>query len=98
MYINHRSDQMLINLRGPGETGYKIPTGFLFDKVSCPNHLREIIEWLGFAILSWSLPTTAFVIWTMANLIPRSLNHHHWYQKTFPDYSKDHKACIPHLV
>ena len=43
-----------------------------------PNHFGEIVEWIGFAILSWSLPAFAFAIWTMANLVPRSLNHHQW--------------------
>jgi len=44
MYINYKSDAMLLALRKPGETGYKIPSGFLFDKISCPNHFGEIIE------------------------------------------------------
>ena len=98
MYINHRSDTILINLRKPGETGYKIPKGFLFNKISCPNHFGEIVEWIGFAILSWSLPGLVFVIWTMANLVPRSLNHHKWYKDNFREYPKDRKAVIPFVV
>lgn len=98
MYINHRSDHMLINLRSPGETAYKIPKGFLFNKISCPNHFGEIVEWIGFAILSWSMPSLAFAIWTMANLIPRSLNHHEWYQQRFEDYPEERKAVFPYLV
>ena len=98
MYINHRSDTILINLRKPGETGYKIPKGFLFNKISCPNHFGEIVEWIGFAILSWSLPGLVFVIWTMANLVPRSLNHHDWYKDNFREYPKDRKAVIPFVV
>ncbi len=98
MYINHRSDTILINLRQPGETGYKIPRGFLFDRISCPNHFGEIVEWIGFAILSWSMPGLVFVIWTMANLIPRSLNHHDWYKERFTQYPENRKAVIPFLV
>ena len=48
--INNQSDTILINLRKPGETGYKIPQGGLFRFVSCPNMLGEIIEWLGFEL------------------------------------------------
>ncbi len=98
LYINHKSDHILINLRRPGETGYKIPRGFLFDKISCPNHFGEIVEWIGFALLSWSLPSLAFAIWTMANLIPRSLNHHKWYHQTFEEYPNERKAVIPYLL
>ena len=36
--INNYSDTQLINLRKPGEIGYKIPMGGLFKYVSCPNH------------------------------------------------------------
>lgn len=51
--INVSSDNILIHLRQPGETGYKIPRGGLFRYVSCPHYLGEIIEWTGFALLSW---------------------------------------------
>jgi len=98
MIINWKSDTILINLRKPGETGYKVPKGFLFKYVSCPNHLGEIIEWIGFALLTWALPSLVFAVWTIANLVPRSINHHNWYQDEFPAYPKERKAVIPFLV
>lgn len=98
MYINWRSDTLLINLRTPGETAYKIPNGFLFKYISCPNHLGEIIEWIGFALMTWSLPAASFAIWTVANLLPRSLNHHRWYKTTFDDYPHSRKAIIPFIL
>lgn len=52
-YINVTSDSILIHLRKPGETGYRIPYGRLFKYVTCPHYFGEIIEWVGFAILSW---------------------------------------------
>ena len=97
-YINVRSDYFLISLRKPGETGYKIPKGFMFQYVSCPNHLGEIIEWLGFGIMAWAFPVFSFSIWTASNLIPRTLNHHSWYLKLFPDYPKERKAVIPFVL
>jgi len=97
-YINLRSDHMLINLRKPGETHYKIPRGFLFNRVSCPNHLGEIIEWVGFGIMTWSMPGLSFAVWTAANLIPRTLNHHRWYKEKFHDYPEDRKAVIPSVL
>lgn len=97
MYINIQSDNILINLREPGETGYKIPQQGLFSYVSCPNLFGEVLEWAGFAILMWNLPGLAFFVWTFANLVPRAISHHKWYLEKFPDYPKERKAIIPFL-
>jgi hypothetical protein len=96
--VHVRSDVILRRLRRPDETGYGIPRGFLFEKVSCPNYLGEIVQWSGWALLTWSLPGLSFAIWTFANLAPRALSHHHWYQSRFPDYPRGRRALIPGLL
>ncbi len=96
--INLISDQYLIRLRKPGEQTYQIPKGGLFEWVSCPNHFGEMLEWLGFAIACWNLPALSFFIWTLANVLPRSLAHHQWYQNQFPDYPKTRKAVFPYIL
>jgi protein-S-isoprenylcysteine O-methyltransferase Ste14 len=96
--INYQSDRILMGLRKPGESGYKIPHGGLYRYLSCPNYFGEIIEWLGWAILTWSLSGLAFAFWTMANLLPRALAHHRWYQQKFPDYPPDRKAIVPFVL
>lgn len=98
MVINFRSDAILLSLRKPGEKEYKIPRGFLFESISCPNHFGEIIEWTGFAILSFNIASLSFAVWTFANLAPRAIAHHLWYQKHFPEYPKNRKAVIPRLL
>jgi 3-oxo-5-alpha-steroid 4-dehydrogenase 1 len=98
LVINWYSDHLLINLRKPGETSYRIPRGGLFRWVSCPNLLGEIIEWTGFFIIAWNLPAATFLIWTMANLIPRAINSHRWYQATFADYPTQRRALLPFLL
>jgi 3-oxo-5-alpha-steroid 4-dehydrogenase 1 len=97
MAINWKSDSILINLRKPGETDYKIPKGFLFDYISSPNLFGEIIEWSGFALMAWNLPALTFAVWTFANLVPRAKNHHDWYRNKFPDYPKERKAVFPFI-
>lgn len=97
MVINWNYDNRLIHLRQPGETNYKIPKGGLFEFVSCPNLLGEIIEWTGFAIMCWNLAAVSFLVWTVANLIPRALSHHKWYKKQF-DYPGRRKAIIPFVL
>ncbi len=98
MGINWWSDHQLIHLRKPGETGYKIPKGGFFRWISCPNLFGEMIEWIGFALMTWCLPTLGFAIWTVANLLPRALDHHRWYQNKFTDYPKERKAVFPFLL
>lgn len=94
--INVQSDAILRTLRGPGERGYKIPSGGLFSWVSSPNYLGEIIEWVGFAIAAQTLASWAFAIFTFANLAPRAVAHRRWYQKTFGDrYPASRRALVP---
>lgn len=98
MAINISADEKLIHLRKNSSNGYKIPGGGLFNRISCPNFFGEIIEWLGYAVLSWSLPALSFFIWTCCNLIPRALDHHRWYHHRFADYPPERKAIIPRIL
>jgi len=95
--INLKADQILLNLRKPGETGYKVPRGWLYEYVTCPNYLGEILEWLGFALATWSLAGLAFALYTAANVGPRAFANHRWYRERFPDYPKQRKALLPFL-
>jgi len=97
-FINWWSDQMLLNLRKGGKKGYSIPRGGLFRWVSCPNFLGEVIEWTGFAVMTWSPAALAFALWTFFNLVPRALDHHRWYRSTFEDYPQERKAIVPYLL
>jgi steroid 5-alpha reductase family enzyme len=96
--INQYHDKLLIQLRKGSSSGYKIPYGGLFKYVSCPNFLGEIITWLGFFIVTAGLPAFAFFVWTMANLIPRAIDHHKWYKSEFADYPAKRKAVFPFLM
>ncbi|MBT3588900.1 MAG: DUF1295 domain-containing protein [Flavobacteriaceae bacterium] len=95
--INQISDTILINLRKSDEIAYKIPRGFLFKYISCPNYFGEIIQWIGFALMAWNFPATTFLIWTVANLLPRVAGHHKWYKSHFKDYPEKRKALLPKL-
>ncbi len=98
VFINVKSDNMLMLLRQPGDTGYKIPQGFLFEKISCPNLFGEIVEWFGYALMMGSLPAWSFAIWTFVNLVPRALDHHKWYRQKFSEYPPERKAVLPHVL
>lgn len=99
LVINIHSDRVLIRLREPGETsGYKVPRDGFYRWVSAPNYLGEIIEWIGWAVATWSPAGLAFAVYTAANLIPRALDNHQWYRETFEDYPEDRKALVPHVL
>ena len=96
--INISADNHLLRLRKKQSNGYVIPRGGLFRYVSCPNFLGEMLEWTGFAIMTWSPAALAFALWTIFNLLPRALEHHRWYKQKFPDYPKERKAVVPYLL
>lgn len=96
--VNQRADRMLIDLRRPGDTGYRVPEGWLYEYVACPNYLGEIVEWFGFALATWSLAGLAFALFTAANIGPRAVANLRWYRRSFPDYPPGRKALIPFLL
>lgn len=94
--INLQSDAILRRLRREG-SGYQVPQGGLFRFVSCPNYFGEIVEWTGFALAMGALPGYAFLAWTLANLVPRAVEHHRWYRANFPGYPGGRRALVPFL-
>ena len=98
IYINWKADNVLIHLRKPGQTDYVIPQGWLFNYISSPNLFGEILEWAGFALMCFNLPAFSFLVWTIANLLPRALSHHKWYLEKFKNYPAQRKAIIPFVI
>lgn len=96
--VNVASDYRVARLREAQQGRYVVPHGGAFRFVSSPNLAGEILEWIGFALMCWSLPALAFALWTAANLIPRALWRHRWYQATFPDYPPSRRAVIPGVL
>ena len=95
MVTNLRADNVLFELRRKSKSEYDIPEGPLFRWSSCPNYAGEIVEWIGWAVMTWSLAGLSFAIWTAANLVPRAYAHHRWYHEKFPHYPKQRRALIP---
>jgi 3-oxo-5-alpha-steroid 4-dehydrogenase 1 len=85
MRINWQADNIVRHLRKPGETGHKIPYGGMFRYVSSASYFGEIVEWFGYAILSWSVAGWVFLLWTCANLVPRAGKIHQRYINEFGD-------------
>ena len=85
MYINIHSDSIIRNLRKPGDTAHYLPRGGMFRYVTSANYFGEFVEWVGFAILTWSWSGAVFALWTFANLAPRAARIYDLYTSEFPD-------------
>mmetsp|Transcript_24099 Transcript_24099/g.23851 ORF Transcript_24099/g.23851 Transcript_24099/m.23851 type:complete len:156 (+) Transcript_24099:279-746(+) len=96
--MNLQSDQILRDLRKPGDIGYKIPYGGLFEYVSAANYFSETVEHLGWAIACGNCTAWIFVMWTVANLGPRAMSQHKYYLQNFKEYARlNRKAYIPFI-
>jgi steroid 5-alpha reductase family enzyme len=96
--INKTADEKLRKMRTESPSDYLIPSGWLFNYISSPHYFGEIIEWAGWAVMTWSVPGLAFSVFTFANLFPRAMASHIWYRKNFSDYPKNRKAIIPFII
>ncbi|MDE7335152.1 MAG: DUF1295 domain-containing protein, partial [Muribaculaceae bacterium] len=63
MATNLHSDHIIRNLRKPGDTRHYLPRGGMFRYVTSANYLGEFMEWVGFAILTWSWAGAVFALW-----------------------------------
>lgn len=99
MITNLHSDYIIRTLRKPGDTKHYIPKGGMFRYVSSANYFGEFMEWVGFAIASWSWAGVVFALWTFANLGPRSASLYKRYEREFGEEftSLKRKRIIPFI-
>ena len=83
MFINLQSDNIIRHLRKPGDTRHYLPRGGMFRYVTSANYLGEFMEWVGFAVLTWSWSGAVFAFWTFANLCPRAARIYERYRQEF---------------
>lgn len=93
MYVNIQSDSIIRNLRKPGDRRHYLPRGGMFRYVTSANYLGELMEWTGFAILTWSWAGAVFALWTFANLAPRAIKIRKRYEHEFGPLAQ--RALIP---
>lgn len=85
MIINIRSDAYIRSLRKQGDSRHYYPCKGLYRFISSANYFGELLEWIGFAVLTWSSAGLLFVFWTACNLVPRSDTIHKKYAQDFPE-------------
>jgi len=97
LIINMDSDRRIRNLRKNGDTKHYLPHGGMYNYVTSANYFGELIEWVGFAIATWSMAGLVFVIWSFANLVPRANAIYKNYNQKFTDemQGKNLKRVFP---
>lgn len=97
MAVNIHSDRVIRNLRKPGDTKHYLPEKGFYKYVTSANYFGEAVEWIGFAILTWSLAGVVFAVWTLANLVPRAHSIHIKYRQEFGEQVGRRKRIFPFI-
>jgi len=98
---NARAHRILRDLRVEGATTRVIPRGFLFERVSCPHYLFEILSWVGFALLTQTWAARVFLLVGVGILAAWARARHAAYLKEFDGrdgretYPASRRALIP---
>lgn len=94
----------LVNLRTNKEgkvITYKhnIPSGRLFDKISCPHLFCETLIYMAVYIMLWGSQIWPYIFfWVLSNQCEMAMLNHWWYQSKFKMYPKERCAFIPYIL
>ncbi|HKO53968.1 MAG TPA: DUF1295 domain-containing protein [Polyangiaceae bacterium] len=100
---NALAHRKLRELRGPGGKEKRIPRGWLFERLSCPHYLCEILSWLGFNLVSQTWAGVGFMLVGAGILGAWAHTRHVAYRKEFDGlegrelYPAERRALIPFL-
>jgi very-long-chain enoyl-CoA reductase len=89
----------LAGLRSTGGTERKIPSGYGFSLVTCPNYLYEILSWIGIIIVSRDWTVAFFISIGGAQMFTWAKGKERAYRKEFGDkYKKKRFVILPGLL
>lgn len=83
--LNFQHHRLLANLRKPGETEYKVPSGGLFGLVACPHYLAELIGWWGYALIFHHIAGVMLWVVMAMYLAGRAHATLRWYRERLGD-------------
>ncbi|KAF4343680.1 enoyl reductase [Fusarium beomiforme] len=98
-FMNALVHQYLSSLRSTGGTERKIPVGYGFGIVTCPNYLYEVLAWIGVIIVSRDWSVALFISIGAAQMISWAKGKERAYRKEFGDrYKKKRYVIFPGLL
>jgi len=98
---NTRAHLALRSLRAPGGRERQIPRGLLFQRVSFPHYLCEVLSWVGFNLVTQTWAGVAFMLVGAGILGAWAHTRHAAYRKQFDGkdgremYPPERRALIP---
>lgn len=95
---NAYSHIILKNLRPAGTKVRKIPRGFAFELVSCPNYFFEFVAWTAFTVLTLNPASALFAAVSTAQMYAWAVKKHRNYKKEFGKEYPRRKAMFPFLA
>eukprot|EP00474_Spongospora_subterranea_P002237 CRZ02695.1 hypothetical protein [Spongospora subterranea] len=102
-YLQHHHCVLMANLRSGTNvhksSGYNIPDGSLFELVSCPHYLLEILLYISLNIIVG--PAPQFILCSLSvtsNQILLGHMVHRWYIDNMPNYPSKRRAIIPYVL
>lgn len=91
-------DEILIRLREKPSKEYAIPMRGLFRYTSNAHYFSEVVEWLGFALMTLNLPALIHLLAVFTLMMPQALKTHWWYQSHFGErYPGNRTSFFPFL-
>ncbi|KAJ1501187.1 hypothetical protein HMI54_007080 [Coelomomyces lativittatus] len=88
----------LRQLRPLGSKIRKIPYGYGFNWVSCPNYFFEALSWIAIFLLTWHWTSFLFIVFSVFQMYSWAVKKHKQYLKEFPNYPKHRKAMFPMIA
>ncbi|KAK9862702.1 hypothetical protein WJX84_003676 [Apatococcus fuscideae] len=76
---------------------YRLPAGGLFEWISCPHYLAEMVIYTAFPMLlrAHNLLPWLILTWVVANLLLAAGPTHAWYKAHFKEYPSHRRAVLP---
>ncbi|XP_003739487.1 polyprenol reductase [Galendromus occidentalis] len=104
-HLEHDTTKRFANFRKDAtgkvvSSKHQAPVGGMFEYVSSPHYLAEMLVYTGLTVILWSFNFTWFnaLLWTYVNQSAMAFLSHRWYQSNFKDYPKTRTAVIPFLL
>lgn len=79
---------------------HDIPRGGMFEYVSCPHYMAEIVVYSALTLVLGSPNPTWWLAlaWTWSNQVAMAFLSHNWYREQFRNYPRKRKAVFPYLL
>ena len=86
----------LSSLRSDGGTERKIPVGYGFGLVTCPNYMFEVLSWVGIIVASRDWSVVLFITLGIVQMYDWAKGKERAYRKEFGDrYKKKRYTMLP---